>query len=59
MQPLTYEAYIRDPELAQALIRRAHRQRAEYIYRLIVEPVKSLFTRRDRHATRTHLAAAR
>jgi len=59
MQPLTFDAYIRDPELARALIRQAHRQRAEAIYRFITQPIKSLFTRGHRHATRTHLAAAR
>jgi hypothetical protein len=55
----TFEAVTRDPELMQALIRRAHRERAEAVYRFIVEPLKSLFTRGRRHATRTHLAAAR
>jgi hypothetical protein len=59
MKPLTFEAVTRDPELLQALIRQAHRQRAEAIYRLIVEPVKSLFTLGNHHAPRTHLAAAR
>ena len=59
MEPLTFDAYVRDPELGRALIRQAHRERAEAIYRFIVEPIKSLFTRGHRHATRTHLAAAR
>ena len=58
MKPLTFEAVTRDPELMQRLVRQAHRERAEAIYRLIVEPIKSLFTRGHRHATRTHLAAA-
>ena len=44
MEPLTFEAVSRNPELLQALIRQARRERAEAIYRLIVEPVKSLFT---------------
>jgi hypothetical protein len=59
MKPLTFEAVTRDPELKQMLIRQAHRERAEAIYCFIVEPIKSLFTRGHRHATRTHLAAAR
>jgi hypothetical protein len=59
MEPLTLEAYRRNPELRRALIERAHRERAEAVYCFIVEPVKSLFTRARRHATCTHLAAAR
>ena len=59
MQPLTFEAYIRNPELAQSLVRQARRHRAEAIHRFILEPIKSLFTRGARHATRAHLAAAR
>ena len=56
---ITFKAFASDPELKHALIRQAHRERAEAIYRFIVEPIKSLFTRGRRHATRTHLAAAR
>jgi hypothetical protein len=59
MKPLTFEAVTRDPELMQRLIRQAHRERAEAIYRFIVEPVKSLFSLGNHHAPRTHLAAAR
>ena len=59
MQPLTFDAYVRNPELGQALICQARRERAEAIHCFIVEPIKSLFTRGHRHATRTHLAAAR
>jgi hypothetical protein len=59
MKPLTFEAVTRDPELMQRLIRQARRERAEALYRFIVEPIKSLFTRARRHAPRTHLAAAR
>jgi len=58
MDPITFEAVSRNPELMQALVRQAHRERAEAVYRLIVEPVKSLFTLGDRHASRTHFAAA-
>ena len=59
MEPLTFEAVSRNPELLQALIRQARRERAEAIHRLIVEPIKSLFTVSAHHASRTHLAAAR
>ena len=59
MQPLTFDTYLRNPELAQALIRQARRERAQAIYCFIVDPIKSLFTRGHRHATCTHLAAAR
>ena len=59
MDPLTFEAFTRNPELVQALMRQAHRERAEAVYRFIVEPIKSLFTLSARHAPRTHLAAAR
>jgi len=59
MKPLTFEAVTRDPELMQRLVRQAHRERAEAIYRFIVEPLKSLFTLGNHHAPRTHLAAAR
>jgi hypothetical protein len=47
MEPLTFEAVSRNPELVQALIRQAHRERAEAVYRFIVEPIKSLFTPGD------------
>ena len=59
MDPITFEAVTRNPELVQALMRQAHRERAEAVYRLIVEPIKSLFSLGDHHASRTHLAAAR
>jgi hypothetical protein len=59
MEPLTYEAVTRNPELMRTLIRRAHRERAEAIYRFIVEPIKSLLTPGGYRAPRTHLAAAR
>ena len=56
---ITFEAFIRDPELKRALVRHARRERAEAIYRFIVQPIKSLFAQGRRHATRAHLAAAR
>jgi hypothetical protein len=57
MDPITFEAFARNPELVQALMRQAHRERAEAVYRFIVEPIKSLFTL-SHHASRPHLAAA-
>ena len=59
MDPLTFEAITRNPELIRALMTQAHRERAHAVHRLIVEPIKSLFTPGDRHASRSHLAAAR
>ena len=59
MKPLTFDAVTRDPELMERLIRQARRERAEAIYRFIVEPVTSLFNLARHHAPRTHLAAAR
>ena len=52
MDRLTLEAVTRNPELMQALIRRAHRERAEAVHRLIVEPIKSLFRRSPPQARR-------
>jgi hypothetical protein len=49
MKPLTFEAVTRDPELMQRLIRQAHRERAEAVYRLVVEPVWSFFARLPQH----------
>jgi hypothetical protein len=59
MDPLTFEAVTRNPALIRALMTQAHRERAEAVHRLIVEPIMSLFTLGDHHATRTDLAAAR
>ena len=59
MKPLTFEVFLRDPELKQKLVRQARLERAEAIYRFIVEPIKSLFSLAVHHAPRTHLAAAR
>jgi hypothetical protein len=45
MDPLTFEAVTRNPEIIRALMRQAHRERAEAVHRLIIEPIKSLFRR--------------
>jgi hypothetical protein len=58
VKPITYEAVQRNPELLQALLRQARRERAEAVHRLIVEPIKSLF-KVKRHAAGAHLSAAR
>ena len=60
MDPLSYEDYLRDPERVRALVlARAHRERAEAVHRLIVEPIKSFFTLGHRHASCTDLATLR
>jgi hypothetical protein len=56
MEPLTYEALNRNPELIEALIEQARRERAMAMHRLIVEPIKRLFAR---HATRSNLGHPR
>ena len=58
MDPLSFEALTRNPEIIRALMRQAHRERAAAVHRLIVDPIKSLFKVR-RHAAGTHLPAAR
>ena len=50
---LTYEALLNDPSLIDRLRVQAHRERAEAMHRLIVEPIKNLFAG---HATRPHFA---
>jgi len=59
MDPLTFEAFTRNPDTVRAMTAQARRERAEAIHRFIVEPIKSLFSRSSHHAPRTHLAAAR
>jgi hypothetical protein len=45
MDPLTYEALSRNPELIQAILQQAHRERAEAVHRLIVAPIRKAFAR--------------
>ena len=59
MDPLTFEAVSRNPELIRALMAQAHRERAEAVHRLIIQPIKSLFTPVNHHAAGSNLAAAR
>ena len=56
MEPLTYEAVNRNPELIHALIEQARRERAEAMHRLIVAPIKRLCAR---HATRANFGDPR
>jgi hypothetical protein len=44
MDPITYEAVHRNPELLEALHRQARRERAQEIHRLIIAPIQRLFT---------------
>lgn len=44
MSPLTYAAVRDHPELLEALMRQARRERAKAVHRLVVEPVVKLFT---------------
>jgi hypothetical protein len=55
MDPLTFEAVTRNPEIVRALMRQAHRERARAVHRLIVEPIKSLFKARGKVDGRTCL----
>jgi hypothetical protein len=50
---LTYQAILNDPSLLERIRTDAHRERAETMHRLLVEPVKRLLTD---HAARPHLA---
>ena len=50
MKPLTYEAVRKDPELLQALIRQAHRERAEAVHRLLIAPIQAFFKARPKAA---------
>lgn len=43
MSPPTYEALRSNPELLEALMRQARRQRAEAVYRILIAPVAKLF----------------
>ena len=55
MEPITYEAVQRNPELLQALMDEARRERAEAVYQLIIRPIKALFGRSP--AMKVHPAA--
>lgn len=44
MDPLTYEKLTQNPQLLSALLQQAHRERAEAVHRLIIAPIKELFS---------------
>jgi hypothetical protein len=50
---LTYEAILKDPSLLERIEKQAHRERAEAVHQLIIEPIKAAFTA---DAARPHLA---
>jgi len=50
---LTYEAILNDHSLLERVMIDAHRERAETMHRLLVEPIKRLFAD---HAALPHLA---
>jgi hypothetical protein len=56
MDPLTFEHITRNPELVEAIVAQARRERAAAVHRLIVEPIRRLFRG---HAARTHLRPSR
>jgi len=43
VDPVTFESLTRNPDLLDALMQQARRERAEAVYRLIVLPLKRLF----------------
>jgi hypothetical protein len=49
MDPLTFEAVTRNPDLVRALMAQAHRERAEAVHRLIVDPIRAFFARLLQH----------
>lgn len=53
---LTYQAILDDPSLLERIEKQAHRERAEAIHDLIVEPITRLLAD---HAARAHLAGQR
>jgi hypothetical protein len=50
---LTYQAILDDPRLLDRVLAAARRERALAVHRLIISPIKALFTH---HAARPHLA---
>jgi hypothetical protein len=56
MELITYETANRNPEVIEALIAQARRERAAAVHRLLLQPIKRLFAR---HATRSHLGHPR
>ena len=57
MEAFSYEAFQRNPELLQALLIQARRERAEALHRLIVSPFRRLFSRFSRFDQKTACTA--
>ena len=57
MDIVDYEMVDRHPELIGVLMKRARRERAEAVHRLLFAPIARLF--RPRHAARTNLGHPR
>jgi hypothetical protein len=56
MDPITYEAAHRSPELLATLHQQARRERAQQVHRLIIVPIKRLFTSTQRSGVRSATA---
>ncbi len=58
MEAFSYEAFQRNPELLQALLLQARRERAEAMHRLVVSPFQRLFSRFSRYEQKTAACTA-
>jgi len=56
---LTYARYLQDEGLREELIRRAHRERADEMYRYFAQVVQALSARTCREADACHSYASR
>jgi hypothetical protein len=56
VDPITYEAVHRNPELLATLHQQARRERAQAVHRLIIVPLKRLFTSMQRGSVRSATA---
>ena len=58
MYPLTYDVLRDHPELLEAILRKARRERAEAVHRLFILPFKALFRRKPKTAPALRPSAA-
>ena len=56
---LTYARYLRDEGLREELVRRAHRERVDEMYRYLAQAVQVLRARTPREADACHSYASR
>jgi len=56
---LTYARYLQDEGLREELVRRAHRERADEMYRFLAQAVQALSARTPREADACHSYASR